>query len=267
LKKLVKFEFNRGIKSKGFLTSLIIGCVIVIVDIICFVEYDAVKLNKENMSSVIESWIGTDWKFAYNSLFYVLLPILAALPFAASYYEDLQSGYIKNICIKTSRKVYYISKYISVFILAAVTVAIPLLLNFCICISLYPMLLPEQLIATALSVPDTGFMSKMCNLHPEAYMLIYTFIDALYGGIIAIFSVCIAELVSSRFSAIVTPFTVYILGGVMLADVNDNWSLLEMLNPLQMYDAQGWKIGLIAVVGFIVSIAWITIKGVRKDVL
>ena len=59
-----------------------------------------------------------------------VMPILAALPMAASLSADMRSGYIKSVLTRTTAKSYYIAKFIAVAATAAVVVTVPFLLDF-----------------------------------------------------------------------------------------------------------------------------------------
>ena len=255
--RILKCELYRGFKSRGLLYSLLIGNVVVLLDFFTFVKTTA---GDDRVIPVVEAWIGTDYKLAYNILFYLLLPVIATLPFAGSYYEDLKSGYMKNICIKTSRANYYTAKCIAV--------VMPLLFSMMLCMSCYPSLRPEKLLFLTVGILDEGFMSRTYNLNPTLYMLIYTLLDGVFAGIISMFSICVAEHTESYFSNVLSPFAMYIVIGALLESLGLGcWSLSVMLNPLQSLSNAVWRMVLVAValIGFFV--AWIMVKSKRKDIL
>ena len=100
MKRSVGYELKRAFESIGIKISILIGSVIAILDLITFyLQYGA-----PGGKILIQAWMGTDFQFAYNGLFYIVFPIIACLPFAGSYYQDVSSGYDKNICVRISRK-------------------------------------------------------------------------------------------------------------------------------------------------------------------
>lgn len=263
LKNTFRFELKRGIKSNAFKISMITGALIVTADFILFYEYACESLYPH---SVIEAWIGTDYKFAYNNLFYILLPILSALPFGASYYEDISSGYIKNILIKTSRGKYYMAKYAAVFLLGALSIFCALFFSFVLCMSFYPMLEPEKLLFLVSFGSGTSFMAELNNMCPTIYIVIYIVIDSVFAGMIAVFSVCMGEMVNSRFSAIATPFSIYVISSAVLARPYNNFSLMYILNPQQPYGNNGIIILGYGIILSIISFTWIYQKSKRKEI-
>lgn len=265
MKRMVGFELKRAVKSRGFWISLLMGCAIAVWDLILFYQMYRAETKEHN---ALEAWLGTDYHFACNSLFYVLLPILAALPYAGSYYLDRKSGYIKNICTRTSRKNYYVAKYCAVFLSAMAAVMLPLLFSLFLCMGVYPMRRPDRLLFLTAGVLDVNLMPELFGLHPTVYCILFTLIDGVFAGMLSIFSICIAERVESLFSAITVPFAVYILWSVLfVGGQTDNWSLLEMLNPLQRYLTYAWQLWLSLGVGLVCAWIWLFFKAKGKDIL
>ena len=91
MKPVIKFEFYRAFRSGGFYVALLLGTALAIGDIVLF--HNAFR-DTIDTKVVMQTWIGTDYQFVTNSLFYALLPILAALPYAGTYYEDIKTGYL-----------------------------------------------------------------------------------------------------------------------------------------------------------------------------
>ena len=89
MKPVIKFEFYRAFRSVGFYVALLLGTALAIGDIVLF--HNAFR-DTIDTKVVMQTWIGTDYQFVTNSLFYAVLPILAALPYAGTYYEDIKTG-------------------------------------------------------------------------------------------------------------------------------------------------------------------------------
>ena len=91
MKRIMRFEFYRAFRSRGFYIALCAGIGVAVADILLF--YQAFR-QEISTKVFLQAWIGTDYQFVTNGLFYILLPVIAALPYAGSYYEDLKSGYL-----------------------------------------------------------------------------------------------------------------------------------------------------------------------------
>ena len=217
---------------------------------------------------LMQTWIGTDYQFVTNSLFYALLPILAALPYAGTYYEDIKTGYLKNILLHTSRRGYYMAKSFVVFVMAAITVMIPLLLDLMAVMTIYPLRMPERLEFLSAGILDVNLFSGLYETNGALYALAFILLDGLFAGLLALVSVCVAERVESMFSAIVIPFAFYIMWSTVMMENNDGrFSVMEMLNPRQSVVFSRLQVVLMAVGGTLIIILWLFLKGRRKDVL
>ena len=231
--RLIRLEIYRAFHSHTFLVSLIIGCFICASDLIIFC------INIEN-AYLHRAWIGTDGTLNINPVFYVLLPIIACLPFGGSLYSDMKTGYDKNICVRSSRFNYALAKGIAVYLSAFISVTLPLGLNLFIAAGLYPNYIPDGFVAmSGTRFPNRMLFTELCNYHPALYSLIFICVDGLFAGAIALTSLTISKAVRSQFTAVVTPMVFYIISSTLLFPNDDNveignWSILEMLNPHPM---------------------------------
>ena len=234
--KILRFEIYRAFHSSNFIISIVIGLLICSLDLIGFCNQFG-----EGNRFLVQAWIGTDFAFAYNQMFYVLLPVLACLPYGGSFYTDIKSGYERNICIKTSRLKYIFSKCAATFLTAFVAVTLPLSINLFMAGGIYPDFVPERLEWLSIGLLDRHLFTQVYSQHPALYCVIYIVIDGLFAGAIALTSISITRIVKSQFTAIVTPMVIIIILSIMLEknDIQGNWSLLAMLNPIQ-YETTFW---------------------------
>lgn len=259
----VRFELYRAFHSRTFNISLAIGTVICILDLLTFCTRLGIKGKY-----LIQAWIGADYQFAYNQMFYILLPVLACLPYAGSLYTDIKTGYDKNICVKTSRINYVAAKCISVFLSGSAGVAIPLFLNFFVAAGIFSDYHTERLTAESIGLIDRCMFVSVYNLDPALYCLLYILIDSLFAGVIALTSLSIARIVKSHFTAVVTPMIIVIIFSTM-SGVKDfgNWSVLDMLNPRQYMHFYWYQMLIVYLVILIVNVAVITITSKKRDIL
>lgn len=262
--KNLKLELKRAFSSMTFKLSLIIGFFIVFADLYLFYKQYGVSQKK----MLNQAWIGLDFQFAYNQVFYILLPIIACLPYAGSLYQDIQSGYEKNICIKISRRSYILSKSIAVFVSAFVAVTLPLLANLFIAAGLYPNLLPEKLTWLSAGIIDVYRFSKIFHTHPVGYMLIFIVIDGLIAGLMGLMSLCVSRFCRSVFAVIMFPFVLYITTSMLfLFKDGTTWALMEIANPNQTYRITNTLMVAIYITMFIITTTVIWLFTRKRDVL
>lgn len=214
MKSLIKIELKRAFINPFFLIALCIGCGISISQFASLTlknplvgDYtDIVGLEPP---SLFNKMIGLEDSSIQTAVFYYMLPIIAALPFADSLFKDIKSGYIKNVFIRTKKVNYYTAKYIAVFLSAAVSVATPLLLNLFLTSAFVPATIPE---------PNSGLFMLRGNsmwgelffTSPCAYVLLYILLDAIFGGLWACVAIGMSYIVSNRFVALISPFIICI---------------------------------------------------------
>lgn len=264
--KGLKFEFSRAFKSKGFWISLAIGIVFCITQ---QVDYNLTYNNVAGHVSAIQAFVGYDMFRVFNSIFVTLFPIVAVVPYAASYYSDLNSGYIKNICSNLSRKQYYVAKCVTVFISAALVIIVPLIINIMIAMTQYPMIVPEKFFFMGVSM-DSYVFSYTFNTNPGLYILIYVLIDGFFAGLFALISVCVTEFTESVFIALTCPFAIYMLSSSILVfgtKGDGNYSMQMLLNPCQMAAGEEMNLFIIAMSLIVFIVLSIGLRIKRKDLL
>lgn len=264
MRRYVICELKRAFESVGTKISILIGSIIVLLDLITFyLQYGA-----PGEKILIQAWIGTDFQFAYNGLFYIVFPIIACLPFAGSYYQDVSSGYDKNICVRISRKQYMFAKCFAVYVSAFVCVVIPLMGNLFIAAGLYPDHLPEKLNFLSAGVIDCDRFPILFNEHPLAYCVVFILLDGFFAGAFGLVSVAAMKYCKNQFSAVMTPFVLYILTGVlMLGESGRSISIMEMVNPVQRYTATAGQMCAVYLFIMIASVLMIWFCGRKRDIL
>ncbi|MCR4557291.1 MAG: hypothetical protein K5779_05675 [Saccharofermentans sp.] len=259
----VKFELYRAFHSRSFVISLLIGSVICALDLITF----CVMVGPGGRY-LVQAWIGTDYLFAYNQMFYFLLPVLASLPYGGSLYTDVKNGYDKNICVKASRLNYAFAKSVSVFLSGFVSVCLPLVVNLFIAAGMYSNYVPERLNATSIALDDIYLFAAIFDKNPAIYCLVYILVDSLFAGAMALTSLSLTVKVKSSFTAVVTPMVLFFMFDIFVG-VKDygNWSILSMLNPRQYMHFYWYQMLIVYLVILIVNAAVITITSKKRDIL
>ena len=263
--KTVIFECKRAFREKSFRISLFLSSLLVLTDLYLFWRQFGTSQNKV----LIQAWIGTNYMYACNNLFYVLLPIFACLPYAGSYFADRKSGYDKNVCVRVSRTEYFFGKVCAVFLTGFFAVAFPLVLNLFLAAGLYPNYPVEKLEFMAAAIKDCHLFPLLFYQKPHLYALVFILVDGLIGGLMGLISLSVARVCSTLFSAVMFPFLIYIVTGVLFQSSTEtgHLSLMEMANPKQSYVTTSQKLVVTYLVVFVVTI-WVTYRQAkRRDIL
>ncbi len=239
---MLKFELKRALSGKAFLFALLFGCAITLSDVFLNVIPEAYNPNYNldiavemgiYPKSVYNSWIGGQARTLQSTLFYLFIPLIAAIPFADSYCFD-RAGYIKNIATRCNVKDYLISKYIAVFLSAGIAVSIPIIVNFIATAAVVPCLVP-QASTFMFSISARSAFAKIFYTTPFVYFLIYLVIDFVIAGLFAGIALAVVIITKNRYVAVISPFAVY-LALYFISDVIGvrSLSVFDMVRAVQV---------------------------------
>ena len=114
MKKMMKIELERALKSKMFIVSILIGLCIVAFDIMNniipqrYVLDEFIKMGEEayteiQLPGLYMQWMGVR-PGTYIFLYYFIMPLLTALPYSVSIIMDVRRRYINNIFTRINKK-------------------------------------------------------------------------------------------------------------------------------------------------------------------
>lgn len=92
----------------------------------------------------------------------VVAPVLAVLPFATAYIDDIQTGYVKYIAARTTRKTYIIERVISTGISGGMVLLLGYLLTLAIFTAIDPQPSARTMILGELLLTYT--IDRCCNM-------------------------------------------------------------------------------------------------------
>lgn len=210
----LKIELERAFRSKGMTLSLFIGYSIGILhfiqqvfpwrnDVLSF--FDGTQMTSP--LSLYNMWIGMDDTNTWLVIYLTIFPILATLPFATTYFDDIKSGYIKNVCTRTKKTSYMVGKYISVFVAGGIVVVLPMLLNLFLTATVMPAINPAM--NGLFKLCGAALYANIFFTYPFLYICIYMMIYFIYGGVFATISLAVSNIVKYKFIVALSPFVVF----------------------------------------------------------
>lgn len=238
MRQIYKIELARSFQNTGFKISLLIGCGIACVHwITCVIPiafYQDTYMTSDILmrypSNVFNNWIGAS-TYMYSYLFFLFIPLLAALAYGSSFLSDMKYGFIQNVCIRTERKHYFLAKYLAVFLSGGISVLIPLGLNFMLTSAVLPLVKPQAADYTSL----IGIGSTLGDFFfecPMIYIWIFAIIIFLFSGIYATYALIAAYYTEHLFITVLMPFvlTAFFNSIASIFGKND-WQSVFFLNP------------------------------------
>lgn len=281
MRKLFRNEWKRAVNGIYFKLTVIAGVLLAVVSAvesfrthILFQLHNGV-LGAENVypNTITEVWIGMDISTMYNYLFMILFPILAALPYAMASYEDRESGYISQILIRESRKVFYPARYLVTFLTGGICISIPLVLNLMLG-ALYAPVMPQSPTEYQTYIDGTSFASELFFKSPLGYIAIFLVIDFLWGGLFAVCALSVTDVVKNKYIIPAVPFllhmVVFYLGSyskeyVMMGA--SDFIPFCFLNPMQSYVFSPVPFGLVSLLMFMVTFGVVVRRNIGRDIL
>ena len=219
--------------------ALLVGCALSIWHVITVIMPISEGQNYELSANAIDdlyvpislfsTWMGNELFPIQSYIFYLILPLLAVLPFGSSFFEDIKSGYIINVCTRVEKKIYFKAKYLAVFLSGGVTVVAPLLLNLVLSSMFMPAFIPDN--GTVGTISPTTMAYEVFFTHPLVYVLMFIVIDFIFAGVMATLALSYTYFTEHRFGVMIVPFVFYffIYSLTNLIDKTD-YSLFFMLN-------------------------------------
>lgn len=214
LKRMIGIELHKSLKNKLFYITILIGCSITMLSFANSIAiYQSELLTQENSGQntmqaathLFNLWIGGETFSLGSSIYFFVLPLLAAIPYGWSYCEEKQCGYVRMAAVSGGKFGYYLSKYIAVFISGGLAVVTPLLFNFLLTSLFVPAVLPTPVYCTSNGVFFHSLMSSLYYTMPLLYVVLYLCIDFVFCGLIACISCGAASFVRHRAVAVILP--------------------------------------------------------------
>ena len=239
MKAIYTNEIKRAFNTIGMKLALLVGCALSIWHVITVIMPISEGQNYELSANAIDdlyvpislfsTWMGNELFPIQSYIFYLILPLLAVLPFGSSFFEDIKSGYIINVCTRVEKKIYFKAKYLAVFLSGGVAVVAPLLLNLVLSSMFMPAFIPDN--GTVGTISPTTMAYEVFFTRPLIYVLMLIVIDFIFAGVIATLALSYTYFTEHRFGVMIVPFVFYffIYSLTNLIDKTD-YSLFFMLN-------------------------------------
>lgn len=271
--KIIKSELNRGFCNRGMKVSLILSTLLVfwhaITVIPPFFRINALieggEISNELIFTSFNAWIGNRVTYLPQSVFYFSIPFLAVIPYGTSYYMDKESGYEKNIYIRSSKKHYLLAKYFSVFLCGGVAIVTPMILDFLLVSSFLPSVLPDPSYLYANVFADDKLASLFYRV-PFVYMGCYLLLIFFISGLLATTALAITDISSKIYLPLFFPFFIYIISSLIfeLSDNND-FSIRKVLET----DAAGSTVSISIILAALLLLSFLPFYfgGRKRDIL
>ena len=208
----------RAKRKKTIYLSVAVGTILsllyVCINVMPYTEY---KYHQ----SPYTLWIGSFSSSIFAELFFMMVPILAALAMSDIFLTDKKSGYLNLIVNMGKKKEYSINLFLANFLMAGLCVVIPLIINIYCCFCLLPDIKPDIIAAESTVVSLYGndtLLPQLYYAHPLAHMLLYVAIGFVTAGMMASIALAASTFLKNKFFVWLSPFLLnYIYMSVLVA--------------------------------------------------
>lgn len=218
--------------------------------------------------SLFINWIGTNMVGFSHSLFFFIWPLLTAIPYGWSYSSERHSGYYNQVASRSSRKRYFCSKYIAVFVSGGLAVAVPLLFDLLANALVSPDAVPDVTLMIQ-PISNGCFLSGLYYTHPWVFALIWCFVDFLWGGVAACTCFLVGAKIRLQVIVMLVPFMIFVLLDGLNTTVRrfmllyQTFSPLQLAQPITMSANPGWVVFSVMGVLFLLTVTvgyWQVVK-------
>ena len=270
MKQYLGMELKRAFVNKRMLIALAFGIGLSIWHYFAYVHSISQHIyvfgdpKYDYPLSAFNRWLGGEYVSLESMLFYMLIPILCALPYGESWLYDCSSSVGAQAMIRGSKKDFVKTKMLVAFLNGAVIAMLPLLFDLVLTCTTLPAIVPKAGLGQS-PIFAQCLMGEFFYEHPLIYSLIYIGMDGLFLGLLNTISIVARLVTSNRYMVILTPFLYY----MAFYCVGTTTSHLEIcpsgfLRPCQVYHTT-WLVLFAELLLLFVVCVWAARKYIREE--
>jgi hypothetical protein len=219
---MLKEEFRRAFFSWAFVLALVITSVCCAIGLKDYGPPVSPFIRPEEqylypfVQNAFDAFL---WAMSLSGPFAILAPLIAVLPFAASFITDRSSGYITFILSRTSFRRYRTSKYIANLLAGGVSTSLPLLVGYGIINIFYPRGFPPVPVTPSEGwvnvrlpwVNANGTFGYLYRTKPDLYIFFLIGLAFLWGAAWATAGLSLSLVTRNKYHVLAAPFVLYMI--------------------------------------------------------
>lgn len=224
-KRLLKLELRKALRNPFFWIALLLGCGLATLSSLYRIE-----LNQDDLAqhlqvqqstgisynpitsgwSLYGSWIGVENYTTACRMFYMLFPLLIAIPYGWSYCAERNSGYERSMVLRAGARPYYAAKYVAVFVSGGLAMVLPELYNLALNAMFMPAYMPDPSFNQYSGVFPHHLFSTLFYTAPGLYIALHLLLHFVFCGLLACGSYALSVFIKSRVAVVVLPFLLFV---------------------------------------------------------
>lgn len=279
MRNQIGIEFWKLFHSASFWIAISIGTVIALLDTFQnFLRVTQAGFSTEAIHrgyagiNLFIRWICVNLSTIGYVWFFFLFPLLAAFAYGWSYAAEKKYGYLKNVLSRTTKGIYYISKFVVTFLAGGIAISIPLLFNLLSNALFCPAITPS-ILTMAAPIAQGSFLSMLYYSHPWIYSFCAIITDFLWGGVIACISLSSGFWVKRVITSVILPFIAFVSVDFLLSLFGAgklgryySFSPLELLHATALNRNPAWLVfGMIGIL-FLMTVLITHYRGKQDEI-
>ncbi|CAH0417750.1 hypothetical protein [Periweissella ghanensis] len=197
------------INNYRYRLGLLIGCVIVTIHLVTILPVILPQINgRTTFFTPYTQWLSMNLT-GLGVFYFMAIPILASLSSAQIISDDLRSGFFWQINRHKKIWQYALTTQLIAAISGALTVMLPLALDFIVLWCVLPNITPNIFLNYGNSIfPGLTFFADLYYTHPALLVMIYLLISGVVGAGFAVFSSLVAVYINNRFATLSAGFVI-----------------------------------------------------------
>ncbi len=278
-----KCELSKAFRKKSFFVSLATALVIAGASAVlcCIGTYQGTlsavtgyetKWFDPSTLSCFRYWIVTDFQWPTTYLFFLVLPLLAAIPNARSFQWEFASGYTNSVVTRCGKRRYFAAKSVAVFLSSGTIALIPVIASILLAACYAPARIPDVTSVIYFAVYDVSLWSEVFYSQPVVFVCLYCVLIFAVCGMWGLLVSVLGCFVKSKLAIIVGPYLAmlgvkFITENVIRDFIHVELTPIGYLRPSgNLYAPNGWVIVAELVLGLIFVAVLLSMKS-RRDVL
>ncbi len=284
MKRTLVNELEKMIHSRTLLFSFLIGVAVSSANVVENYRLTKWFLGLQELNhvpgygtlNIYTNWINGANMGMGAAVFFVIFPLLAAIPFSWSLQSERHSGYTNQLLTRSAKKNYLMAKYIAVFLSGGISVCGAMTVNFMANAWILPLVEPMHILVRG---GDGMFLSRLLFTKPMIYIFLCLLTSFVWAGTLACLAMTVGMLIKNTVMLVLVPFLL-IFGGSFLVNAltpvrNAATGFLGKLtvNPLQLLQAvtlnanPAWYVWSIQLGLLILVSALYFLRGMRDEIL
>lgn len=283
MKTMLSTELRKMLRSQTLLWAALIGMAISLVNVVenYFLKQWFYGIQETFYApgyetlSIFHNWIDGSQMTVGETIFFTVFPLLAAMPFSWSLWNEKHGGYANQILIRGSKKTYLLAKYIAVFLSGGIAVVTAMIFNF----MANAWILPLCNTAPVLTGGGDGlFLSRLLFTYPKIYIVLCLITCFFWAGTLACLGLAASLFIRSAIMSVLFPFVLFLGSSFLIEGMASSYSEVEFLgrfetSPMQLLHAMtlnsnpAWYVWTILLTLLVIISVVYYLRGMRDEML